>query len=205
MPVEIQAVLDEWFGSVSDWDDYDPQKAERWWSANGEFDAYLKQRYCELVERALAGQLDEWQQTPPGTLAGVLLLDQFTRNIFRGTPRMYSGDARALQWSRQALNTRVDEALPLIHRLFLYMPLMHSELRSDQAECVSRIEQLQRDANKLPGEHPLSRALEESVAYAKAHRDIVERFGRFPHRNAILERPSTPTEEAFLKQPGSSF
>src|SRR5690606_5672507 len=102
--VDIQKVLSEWFGSISDWDDYEPDKAQRWWSAAPAFDAYLERHYRELVERALSGQLERWRETPSGTLGGVLLLDQFTRNIFRGTKEMYLGDARARQWTREALN-----------------------------------------------------------------------------------------------------
>lgn len=203
--MDIQKVLSEWFGSISDWDDYEPDKAQRWWSAAPAFDAYLERHYRELVERALSGQLERWRETPSGTLGGVLLLDQFTRNIFRGTKEMYLGDARARQWTREALNQSVDEELPLIQRQFLYMPLMHSEQLEDQNESVARFEQLVRAASPLPAEHPLGHALEQARSYAKSHRDIVERFGRFPHRNSILGRASTPEEIEFLKQPGSSF
>ncbi|MEQ9815394.1 MAG: DUF924 family protein [Azospirillaceae bacterium] len=176
------AVTRFWFEEI-------PEKS--WFEKNDAFDETLRRRFGGAVEKALAGRLDTWRQTPRGGAALILLLDQFTRNIFRGTPRAFAGDAPARDVARAMIARKDDLRLPLRWRMFLYLPLEHSEDLADQQACLDLVRNRIGDA--------------EYVKYAQAHLDIVARFGRFPHRNAILGRESTPEEEAFLAQPGSSF
>ena len=170
-------ILDEWFSDPS-----------RWWKKDPDFDARLRTTYGESVEAALRGELDAWAESPRGAVALVILLDQWTRNIYRDTPRMFDGDERALATSLAVIDGGGESALSSDERYFLYMPLMHSEARSLQKRSVEKF-----------------RELDRGVDYAERHAEIVFRFGRFPHRNAILGRESTAEELDFLKQPGSSF
>jgi uncharacterized protein (DUF924 family) len=170
-------VLGEWFR--------DP---ERWWKPDPSFDDHLRAVYRDDVEAAIRGELDGWASTPRGALALVILLDQFTRNIFRGSPRMYAGDPKAVATSLAAIEAGLDSSLGADERQFLYMPLMHSEDPAHQRRSLEKF-----------------RELGSSLDYAQRHAEIVLRFGRFPHRNAILGRASTPEELEFLKQPGSAF
>jgi uncharacterized protein (DUF924 family) len=170
-------VLREWFR--------DP---ERWWKRDAAFDDYLRATYGGDVEAAIRGELDDWASTPGGALALVVVLDQFTRNIYRGTRRMYAGDEKAVAICLAAIERGVDASFSDDDRQFLYMPLMHSEDRALQERSLEKF-----------------RELGQGVEYAEHHAAIVFRFGRFPHRNAVLGRDSTPEEVEFLKQPGSSF
>jgi uncharacterized protein (DUF924 family) len=148
----------------------------------------------------LDGGLTDWESEPRSALALILLLDQFTRNVFRGSKDMYAGDERALAVAQQALASGHDAELPWCCRPFLYMPFMHSESLPEQEACVGFFEQLARDAPAA-----LRPGFMNNHRFAVAHRDIVARFGRFPHRNALLGRLSSDAESEFLEQPGSSF
>jgi uncharacterized protein (DUF924 family) len=170
-------VLREWFS--------DP---ERWWKRDAAFDDYLRATYGDDVEAAVRGEMDDWTRSPRGALALVILLDQFARNIHRGTPRMYAGDAKAVSTCLAVIEGDADASLSSDERQFLYMPLMHSEEHALQQRSLEKF-----------------RELGQGLDYAEHHADIVSRFGRFPHRNEILGRASTPEEIEFLKQPGSSF
>lgn len=193
----IAGVLSFWFGRPG----APPlANAARWFSADPAFDAEVRSRFEGLVERAAAGELEAWRETPPGALALVLTLDQFPRNIHRGTPRAFACDAAALDVCLDALARRFDRALTPVERWFLYLPLEHSENLAHQERSVALFEELHASAE--PG---LAAALAEAADYARRHRDVIARFGRFPHRNAILGRATTPEEAAFLEQPGSSF
>jgi uncharacterized protein (DUF924 family) len=183
MTPQATEVLDFWFGPR------DEERAE-WFRKDDAFDAQIRQRFGALVDLALAGGLREWDATPEGALARVLLLDQFTRNAFRGTARAFAGDALALEAARAMVVRGDDATLPPLRRVFVYLPFEHSE---DMA--------MQRESLRLFG--TLGR--EGFLDYARRHAVVVERFGRFPHRNAILGRESTPEEIEFLKQPGSGF
>ena len=141
-------------------------------------------------EAALRGQLTTWSESPEGALALLVLFDQMPRNVFRGTPRAFATDARARDVARAALERGFDRRVNDVERGFFYLPFMHSESLDDQRRCLALYEQ---------------RADENGAKYARMHMDIIERFGRFPHRNAALGRESTPEEIEFLKQPGSSF
>lgn len=194
---EMEEILDEWLGPG---DVPDPARQARWWTKDSAFDAHLRERFGALLERAARGELDDWAETPRGALALVILLDQFSRNVHRGSARAFAQDTRALAITRRALERGFDRALSPMHRVFLLMPLMHSEDLADQRESVARFEALAAGA-----EGEVGRALEQNADYARQHLAIVERFGRYPHRNEILGRPSAPEEIEFLKQPGSSF
>ena len=182
------AVLEFWFGERD-------EARDEWFRKDAAFDALIAARFGTQVEQALAGDCLAWDETPPGALARILLLDQFTRNIFRGTPRAFAGDALA-QAAAQALRARGDDrALSPLRRVFVYLPFEHAEDMALQRLSVALFE-------GLAAEDP---ALESNADYARRHAAVIERFGRFPHRNAILGRVSSAQELAFLEQPGSSF
>lgn len=184
-----RALLDFWFAPPGS-----PEHGEDravWWEADPAFDAELRRCFLDLHEAAAAGRLDAWPETPEGALALVLALDQLPRNMFRGTPRAYATDERARAVAEAALARGDDRALPFELAKFLYLPFMHSEDLADQRRCLALCE-------ARPGG-------ELTADFARRHLEIVERFGRFPHRNAVLGRPSTAEELAFLEEPGSSF
>lgn len=171
-----------------------------WFGGEEAVDTAIRSRFGPLVQQALDGGFEEWRETPQGALALILLLDQFTRNIHRGTAAAYAGDKRALHLCRQGRREGQDRALPSLHRAFFYLPLEHAEERRAQDESVAAFEHLLAEAPP-----PLRETFQGFLEYAVRHREIIERFGHFPHRNAPLGRPSTPEEIAFLQQPGSSF
>jgi len=166
-------VLDFWFG-------VEPKK---WFSRDEAFDAAITQRFLPTYEVAAAGQLDGWENTADSALALVIVLDQFSRNMFRGSARTFAADPQALAVAKRAVEQGFDRVVELPKRNFFYMPFMHSENLADQERCVA-----------------LSRQYsdENTLKYAKLHADIIRRFGRFPHRNAMLGRATTPQEQEFL-------
>ncbi len=181
-------ILTFWFG-----DRTNPQREtyrDIWFTKSDAFDAEIARRFGIDVEAALQGSLTDWEADVDGTLALILLLDQFNRNLNRGTARAFAGDAHALRLARTALAKGFDQKVPLVERQFFYMPFEHSEDLKDQDHCCELMATL--------GNPKL-------VDYAERHRAIIKRFGRFPHRNHALGRPSTPEEVEFLKTPGSSF
>lgn len=192
MIADWQQVLDFWFGAP-DSPEYGTQRSE-WFQKSAELDELIRSRFGDTVEAALRGELVHWRTQPRAALALVIVLDQFTRNIYRGTPRAFAGDPFALEIARGMVARGDDELLEAVERYFVYMPFEHSEDLAMQRESV-RLFESQRD-------QPHSA---EAIDYARRHYDIIERFGRFPHRNAVLGRESTAEEIAFLKQPGSSF
>ncbi len=155
---------------------------ERWFRKDATFDDLFRARFLVAHESALSGELDGWAQDAHGALALLILLDQFPRNAFRGTPRMYESDAKAREIARQAVQRGFDGEVEADLRNFFYLPFTHSEQLADQDEGVAF-------AGRLGG---------ESLRVALRHRDIIERFGRFPHRNAVLGRATTPAEQGFL-------
>lgn len=194
------AVLQFWFGELDADGCADAAHAERWWKKDQAFDEELRARFGALHAAVAAGRHDDWLDAPRSRLAYVIVLDQFSRNMFRETPRMYAYDSRALSAARRGVQGEADRSLRHDERIFLYMPFQHSESLADQELAVQLFELL---TENLSGEH-LKRAL-DNVTYAERHRDIVKRFGCFPHRNAILSRATTPEEAEFLTQPDSSF
>jgi uncharacterized protein (DUF924 family) len=183
-------VLLFWFGSPGE----HGKRQKRWFEKNTDFDREICERFLHLYEQAAAGNLAHWKNEPRHCLALIVLLDQFARNMFRGSPRAFAADPLALDAARYTVAQGYDRNMLPVERMFTYLPFEHSETLADQ-----------RTACELT--KPLD-AFEETAdahRYALLHRDIIQRFGRFPHRNAILGRPSTPEEIAFLKQPGSGF
>lgn len=162
----------------------------RWWVKDPAFDAEIRARFGALHQEIAQGKHEDWRSTARGALAYVVVLDQFSRNMYRDTPGMFASDAQARAAARAAVDAGFDQALPAAERDFLYMPFMHSEELADQDRGVALFE-----AAGATG----------TLRYAEMHRDIVRRFGRFPHRNAVQGRASTPEERDFLAQPGSSF
>jgi uncharacterized protein (DUF924 family) len=181
-------ILDFWFGAPGA-EGYGANR-KIWFEADAAFDEDVRQRFAVDLDRAAAGAHDAMAAGPEGALALTILLDQFPRNIHRGTPRAFAFDGKALATARRAMDAGYDAALPAFQQPFFYLPFEHSENLADQERSVA-----------------LFRALgdEEKLDYAIRHRDVIARFGRFPHRNAILGRDSTPEEVAFLQQPNSSF
>jgi 23S rRNA pseudouridine1911/1915/1917 synthase len=192
MDTRSEDVLGFWFGDGS------PEAARRWFTRDAAFDTEIRTRFDELHTMAATGALDSWSATARGSVALVVLLDQFPRNLFRDDARAFATDAKALSVTKDLIaNGRLAELAPL-ERSIALMPLMHSEDRAVQRESVAQFD-------KLASDHPGDAGLANSADYAKKHAVIVERFGRFPHRNAILGRESTDEELEFLKQPGSGF
>lgn len=195
-----QSICEFWFGTSTDDAEVGEQQAGLWWAKNPEIDAQIQARFAPYLPRLVAGELDPWRQTALGHLALILLTDQFPRNIFRGTPQAFGWDAIALSLCQQGIAAGVDQQLPPIQRLFFYLPLEHSEVLADQDHSLQLFQQLQTTVE------PKSAALFAYYTdFAQRHRAVIERFGRFPHRNEILGRPSTPEELAFLQTPGSAF
>ena len=185
-------ILDYWFTEYA-LGDLAKKQEKRWFTGGPEIDREIGQRFGHRVELALAGGLKDWESEPGSRLALIILLDQFTRNIFRGTPRAFSGDLRAARLARRGQVTYIFRELPLIQRVFALMPLEHSELLSDQALCVEEMTRLYELAPD--GDKP---RFQSFVEYAREHKAIIERFGRFPHRNEALSRVSTENERRFL-------
>jgi len=196
----IDELLGFWFGDSDDDAAAASSQAKLWWGHDPAADAEVRRRFEGLAELAAAGWFDDWAATPQGRLALVLLHDQVPRNVWRGTPRAFATDARARWLVCEALGTDEEVNLRPIHRVFLYLPLEHAEDVAMQHECVRRMTEL---AATVPASWREAFAL--FVDYAERHRDVIARFGRFPHRNAILGRGTTADEAAFLAQPGSSF
>lgn len=187
-------VLDFWFGDTlqRDWPEQD--RSALWFGGGPELDAQISARFGPLVDAALDGSLFDWEARLDTRLALIVLLDQLSRNVFRGTASAFAGDGRAQKLVLQTLALSQDADLPRVGRVFLYMPLMHAESVALQHECVRLFTAL------WEGSPPeLLDTLADHLRFARQHRDIIEKFGRFPHRNAVLGRPNTPAEEVFLK------
>jgi uncharacterized protein (DUF924 family) len=191
---QAQAVLDHWFadGLPTGWPSSNMNA--RWFGGGEEQDALITQRFGPLVERAQAGGLEAWEAAPLTRLALIVVIDQFSRNVYRGQAKAFAGDARAQKLVLQSLALGDDETLPTVARVFFYMPLMHAENPGLQAECVQRFTQLQASAPPA-----LQEKLQGNLDAALLHRDIIDRFGRFPYRNAVLGRSNTPEELEFLE------
>jgi len=192
VPGHWKDVIGFWFGEPASAERGLPRKA--WFTKSDEFDAEIRARFSEDIEAAAAGRLDAWQQAPLAALALVILLDQFPRNVFRGTPHAFATDPRALTAARGIVERGFDVAYVPVERAFAYLPFEHAE----------DIE-MQRRALALFAKLPPCSASASYLDYARRHHDVIARFGRFPHRNEILGRASTAEETEFLAQPGSGF
>ena len=194
------SILQFWFGAEPAKAATDPACARLWWSKQPAVDEEIRMRFGALVEQAGRGELEAWAAEPEGRLALILLADQFTRNIHRGTPASFALDPQARRWCLEGLEEGAFDGLLPIQRVFACLPLEHSESLEHQDLSVAEMQELRDlvDATE--------RATFQGYAdYAERHREIIRRFGRFPHRNAILGRTSTAEEVAFLQTPGSSF
>jgi uncharacterized protein (DUF924 family) len=169
---------------------------DQWFKKDAAFDVAIRNRFAPAIAAAREGRLDLWVDEPRSCLALILLIDQFSRNVFRESPLAWSADWRALALTKQAVARGDDAGMTHDERKFLYMPLMHSEVLADQQRCVELF-------TALVAEHPESEA--RSHESAIRHHEIIARFGRFPHRNAVLGRASSAEEIAFLAEPNSSF
>jgi len=198
--MDAQTVLDYWFGSNADEAAVVRQKGGMWWKSDAAVDDDLRTRFTEAVEMAGRDELDNWDSTPRGLLALIILTDQFPRNIFRNTPRAFFFDPIARAHCRDGIARGLDIQLRPIERVFHYLPLEHSEALHDQDESVRLFGALARKAGAANKD-----LYAGYLNYAERHREIIARFGRFPHRNRIVGRESTAEEIAFLKTPGSSF
>ena len=193
-PPAALEVLDFWFGDglERDWPSQD--RKELWFGGGPAQDEAIRQRFGTSVDEALGGGLTDWETEPRTRLALIVLLDQLSRNVHRGQQRAFDGDARAQRLTRRSLAEGMDTTLTPAGCVFLYMPLMHAEHLDLQEECVLRFQRLLDSSTEA-----LRDTLAGNLRFAVVHRDIVARFGRFPHRNAVLGRSTTHDEATFLK------
>ena len=188
----MKSILDFWFADGPD------TARPAWFRRDDGFDAQIRERFQALLDPAREGELDGWAETPEGALALLLVLDQFPRNLHRGTPHAFAADAQARRVARIAVvERRLDLRLTPTQRVFLYLPFEHAEDMAAQDLSVALFEGLR--------DHPAHAAPGGAIPYAWRHREVIQRFGRFPHRNAALGRVSTPAEQAYLAQPGAGF
>jgi uncharacterized protein (DUF924 family) len=198
---EADQVLDFWFGTCGADGSLDPAKQKMWFGDGRQHDEAIRQRFGAVHARASRGELDTgWPESPEGRTALILLLDQFSRHIHRDSPAAFARDPAARRLVVSGLDQEVDRRLIPAQRAFFYMPLEHAEDLELQRLAVRCFDGLARTVAE-----PHRKEYERFLDYAQRHLDIIERFGRFPHRNRILGRSSTPVEVEFLKQPGSSF
>jgi uncharacterized protein (DUF924 family) len=192
--MKAQEVLDFWFGAPGSAEYGKPRAA--WFRKDDKFDDAIRTRFGDAIARAVAGGLREWDEGgPQGMLARIIVLDQFARNARRGTPGAFEGDVLALAAARKLVDSGAHRELIPVQRAFVYMPFEHAEDARAQEECVELFTELTREHEGFG----------DMLDYAHRHRGVIARFGRFPHRNAILGRASTPEEAEYLSQPGSRF
>jgi uncharacterized protein (DUF924 family) len=195
-----KTINDFWFGSLEDDKAIADQRARLWWSKDPVVDADIRSRFENCIAKATQGRLDDWTTSPAGCLALILLTDQCPRNVYRDTAAAFASDPKARSLCKDGLAKGLDHALRPIERVFFYLPLEHSESIVDQDHAVALFEQLA--ATAKPEHRPV---FDDYFDYALRHREVIRRFGRFPHRNRILGRESSREELTFLAQKGSSF
>jgi uncharacterized protein (DUF924 family) len=198
----IDKILNFWFGNLKDNEIPSEECRRIWWIKDDENDKKIKDYFENDLALAIKGESEAWELTPRGTLALILLLDQFSRNIYRDTRRAFSQDQKAIEISISGIEKGFDTKLHPAQRIFFYMPLIHSEdigMQEKSIECYLNLKEL------VLTPPPLANMVSGSCDFAKRHYAIIKRFGRYPHRNRILGRESTPEEVKFLSEPGSSF
>ena len=195
-------ILDFWFGDLRDGETPPSDLSKMWWASDLTIDEYIRNNFEADLIKAVEENTAEWEETPSGTLALIILLDQFSRNIYRENPRAFSQDPQALEIAARGIRKGFDKALHPVMRIFFYMPFVHSEDIGMQKRSLDLFRGLEKEFGTPP---ELAEMLSTCRDYAERHYAVVERFGRYPHRNRILGRQSTPEEVEFLKQPGSSF
>lgn len=195
-----EQVLRYWFGELHSAEDYPADRGALWFGGSALIDQDIRDRFEDLVLQAQNHELDQWKETPRGRLALIILVDQFPRNIYRGTPHAFAFDPKAQDLTLEGIVMGDDLALFPIERIFFYLPLEHAENLSLQELSIEKFNQIVEDAPVS-----LTEVCKSYASYAWRHYEIVEKFGRFPHRNTILNRDSTPEEIQFLQEPNSSF
>lgn len=193
----IDSVLEAWLGTAEPTEPIDPAQVGRWFRKDPELDALIARRFAPLVEHAASGELSGWEETPNGALALLILLDQWPRNLYRGSAQAFAADPLALDVAERSIARGFDRKVGFLPRMFFYLPLEHAEDPAKQERCIALFQTM---AAEAPAD--LAKTAQGFVGYAEQHRDIIARFGRFPHRNAALGRASTPDEEAFVAQGG---
>lgn len=199
-PADPEQLLAFWFGNDLTSADVVAERSRQWFASDEAFDGEIRRRFGDWPERALEGEFDDWAESNRGALALVIALDQLPRNLHRGEPDGFAGDSRACEAALRAIDDGADRELHAIEAAFLYLPLEHAEDATLQARCVALFEQLcERGAEQHADQ------LAQYLDYAKRHRDVIDRFGRFPHRNATLGRESTEEETRWLADGGDRF
>ncbi|OVE81848.1 hypothetical protein BVY03_02600 [bacterium K02(2017)] len=197
---QINKILDYWLANSDQSVEELTKQNKLWFVKNPDTDLFIKNNFEADIIKAKKGLYDSWKSSPQGNLALIILFDQFTRNIYRNTENSFATDPLALQISQNIVSSKKDEDYSLIQRVFIYLPFEHSEDIKMQETSLTLFTKLKEQAS-----HPFQNYLNGTLNYAISHYDIIKRFGRFPHRNIILERESTTEEIDFLNQPGSSF
>ena len=196
----IEDILDFWFGELNEHGCSTPEHRKRWWTKSDAFDESIQHYFLDDYEAIVAGEREAWRSTARGALAYIIVLDQFSRNMFRGTAKMFAADELAREVCREGLDAGFDAELSFDERVFFYLPLEHSESMDDHELCLELFESLLDSAPEL-----LQADAKYYLDFALQHKAIIERFGRYPHRNKILGRASSDEEAKFLQEPGSSF
>jgi len=200
MSDRIEDVLDFWFGELDEHGCASPNQRKRWWAKSDRFDETVTAQFLDDYQAIVEGEREVWRNTARGALAYIVVLDQFSRNMFRGTSKMFEADELARDVCYEGLESGFDAELGFDERVFFYLPLEHSESMVDQMRCLEMFQSLVEDA-PAHLQHDAMNYLD----FADRHRAIIERFGRYPQRNEALGRASTSEELAFLETPGSSF
>jgi len=195
-----EEILCFWFDEPSGREPVSPDRQQMWFGKNPRIDQSIRERFEANVMAAARGDYEHWRAEPEGTLALILLLDQFPRNMYRDSARAYAFDEQALKICLEGIRAGRDRPLRIVERAFFYLPMEHAENIKMQERSVRAFEALCKDAPES-----MKETCRGFLEYAHRHRAIISRFGRFPHRNSALGRRTTPEEETFLKEPGSSF
>ena len=202
---KIKAILDFWFEAIDDETPINKNAFpfKKWFVKDRKFDQLIREKFEKDLEAAHEGSFQSWENSPQGSLALILLFDQFSRNLTRDSPRAFACDPLALKLAQEMVKEGRDKELPFIYRVFVYMPFMHAENLEIQNLGVKCFEELVTDSKKMiPQNTPY---FEYNLSYARRHRDIIKQFSRFPHRNALLKRSSTREEISFLQKMNFSF
>ena len=201
LKINVKNVLDFWFADSVECRESYLKRRELWFMSSESFDEEIRDRFESYLELAASSRGSQLEEQPKSTLALIIILDQFPRNIYRGTPQAFAYDSKALRLTLKAIDTGMHESLSFVERLFVYMPLQHAEDLEMQNLSVRMFELLIRVAG-----NPIHRdGAEDSLVYANLHKEIIEKFGRFPHRNQILDRPSTKAELEYLASGAETF
>ena len=188
------AVVEWWIGDAGESLELARKRAKKWYSSDPSQDDEIRNRFGSLVEDACNSALTDWQDTPRGSLALVILTDQFTRNIYRFTPKAFAGDPIAIETAERSIEQRFDQHMSVPERSFLYHPYMHSEIKELQTKSIDLFKRLR---SECPPDWASS--VDENIRFANLHRELIDKFGRFPYRNAVLQRNSTPEELRYLQ------